>query len=104
MESRSFKICGRHNWFEFEADGTAACFPPIAMTDSPSATATPPWTDVRPMNKSRKDYEKVPVFFRVTEDVRAAMQHQIDEVGVDGQKFAYEKAEQGTHCLFYSTE
>lgn len=65
------------------------------MTDSLSATAVPPWANVRPMNKSRKDHNKVPPFFRLTEDVRAAMQHQIDEVGVDGGKYAYEKAEQG---------
>ncbi len=54
-----------------------------------------PWDNIRPMNKSRKDKPDVPGFFRVDDGVRLAMQHQMDEVGLDGQRFGYNREEQG---------
>lgn len=65
------------------------------MPDSLPSTTPPPWINVRPMTKARKEVEKVPDFFRITDTVRSAMQHHIDEVGHDGQRYEYERVAQG---------
>ncbi|KAI0700325.1 hypothetical protein BC835DRAFT_1412129 [Cytidiella melzeri] len=54
----------------------------------------PPWINVRPMNKSRKQKVDVPRYFRVDADVRAAMEHHLEEVGPDEQRFTYNTTEQ----------
>ncbi|KAI0682701.1 hypothetical protein BC835DRAFT_1311425 [Cytidiella melzeri] len=46
------------------------------------------------MNKSQKQTVDVPRYFRVDTDVRAAMEHHLEEVGPDGQWLAYNTMEQ----------
>ena len=67
----------------------------ILFHTMPDTLPPPPWTDVRGMTKSRQERIEVPSFLRISPDVRASMQHQLDEVGADGRRFGYTTEEQG---------